>query len=129
MARSVARGALALRNMKNVFECFLIAVLDCLGQGMEEGLRAVRAGRTLEGGEDRRHSLDGKMPRAVWTTGGGVRESPFLGRACARLRGAGRARHGRRYPRRDARVPGLACLLAQLSRVREEGERRRQGRV
>src|SRR3954447_6712713 len=101
MARSVARGAIALRNMQDVFECFLIAVLDSLGQGMEERLGAVRAGGALEGGEDRRHSLDGKMPRAVWTTGGGLGESTFLGRACARLRRAGRAGPGRRHPQRD----------------------------
>jgi TRAP-type C4-dicarboxylate transport system substrate-binding protein len=60
-----------------------IIELDVLRQRLEERLCAMRARGALEGGEDRRHFLDGKMPRAIWTTAGGAVEGRSLAAAIA----------------------------------------------
>src|SRR5688500_16003617 len=69
--------------------------------------------------------LDGKIARTPTTTGVESHEEAVSARHaadCASVRGAG---HNYRY----ARLSGVADLFAQFPRVREEGERGREGCV
>src|SRR6185312_16909139 len=108
-----SRLAISAGNGTHEAQGIAVAVLDSFGGHLKEGFRAVRAGGALEGGEDRRHSLDGKMPRAVWTTGGGVLESTLFGcrvGACLCWTDSDCCGHDQRH----ACLPGVADLLAQL---------------
>src|SRR3954447_10459536 len=112
------RAMSAMRSCACAYESSSFSGYACTN-GLPPCARAVcsNAVKTVVTGQD------GKMPRAIQTTGAGNESKVFHRGGTGFLH----ARACSRHDQRDARIPGVPDLLPQLPRVREEGERCRQG--